>query len=132
MKFYVQRSFNYNPIKGRPITAKVGDKVSETVYNRLSTRLQGLCIPARQAPRNGDFISQETDLIVRLYVDGVATDDIVSEFYREFPNHVVNGGVECQLRIVAGQDNTTDDKGLENPGRVLRQSMDDIDPERFA
>ncbi len=123
MKYYVTRSISLNPVKGRPIQAQVGSKISEATYNRLRKTLQSFCIPARTAPRNGDFVLLETDFLVRNWVDGKSTDMIISEFYDTFPGHKVNGGVECQLRIIAGQDNTTDDSGLDHPGQTFSKSM---------
>ena len=46
----------------------------------------------------------------------------------KFQGHKLNDGVECQLRIIAGQDNTTDDQGLSNPGQSTVEIYDDCCP----
>ena len=134
MKYYVTHNFASHPSKGRSIVGKVGDKITQTAYNRLSSTIQQRClIPARNAPKNGDFTADECNYLVSQYCANVSLDDIIREFYELFPTHKLNDGVECQLRIIAGQDNyNPDDKGLDNPGRVLLQSMMEIAPTRFA
>ena len=135
MKFYVSKSFTTrNPHTGRTINATAGSKISQTVYDKLSQSLIERCgiIPARNAPRNGEFTPTECDFLVTQYVRGFDTETIVSNFYDKFQGHKLNDGVECQLRIIAGQDNTTDDQGLSNPGRQLLNSMLTIAPHRFV
>ena len=110
MKFYVSRSFTTrNPQTGKIISGVAGQKISQSTFDKLSSSLIKRCgiIPARNAPRNGDFTPAECDFLVTQYVQGVTPVDIVGNFYQQFPGHKVNGGVECQLRIIAGVDNTT-------------------------
>ncbi len=134
MKYYVTHSFTSHPPRGRSITAKVGDRITQNAYNRLSSNIRERClIPARNAPKNGDFTAEECNYLVSQYCADVSSDDIIKGFYELFPEHKVNAGVECQLRIIAGQDSySPEDKGLDNPGRVLLQSMMEIAPSRFA
>jgi len=134
MKYYVTHNFTSHPLRGRSITAKVGDRITQNAYNRLSSNIRERClIPARNAPKNCDFTDAECNYLVSQYCADVSQEDIIREFYELFPTHQLNGGVECQLRIIAGQDNyNLDDKGLDNPGRVLLQSMMEIDPARFV
>ena len=132
MRFYVTQSFRSYLPNGRAIVGNAGEKISKATYDKLSARLQSLCIPARNAPRNGDFSSAECDFLVSNHVAGMNHNEIIPLFYENFPNHKVNGGVECQLRIIAGQDNTLEDQGLNNPGRILLHSMMRIAPWRFV
>ena len=132
MRFYVVQSFRSYLPNGRAIVGNAGDKISQAVYDKLSARLQGCCIPARNAPRNGDFSREECDFLVSNHVAGLQPSEIIPMFYEAFPNHKMNGGVECQLRIIAGQDNTLEDQGLDNPGRILLHSMMHIAPWRFV
>ena len=56
MKYYVTHNFTSHPPRARSITAKVGDRITQTAYNRLSSNIRERClIPARNAPKNGDF-----------------------------------------------------------------------------
>ncbi len=132
MKFYVTRSCSTQSGRKR-INATVGEQVTQSRYNMFSPRLQQECfIPARNAPRNGDFTQQECDFLVTHYLTDIDQADLIQSFYQTFPNHRMNGGVECQLRIIAGQDNTTEDSGLDNPGRCLLKSLMTINPSRFV
>ena len=135
MKFYVSKSFSTrNPNTGRVISATAGSKISQSTFDKLSRSLIDRCgiIPARNAPRNGDFTPAECDYLITQYVQGYDTETIISNFYDKFEGHKLNGGVECQLRIIAGQDNTSDDMGLSNPGNQLLKSMLTIAPHRFV
>jgi hypothetical protein len=135
MKFYVSKSFSTrNPQTGKTVSVLAGSKISQTQYNKLSKNIIQRCgiIPARNAPRSDNFDRVEFDYLVTQYINGVDNDSIITGFYQQFPNHPVNGGVECQLRIIAGQDNTTDDNGLQNPSHVLLTSMMYIAPHRFV
>ena len=134
MKFYVTRSVSTrNPNTGRTISINKGDRVSETVYNKVSKSLQEKCfIPCRNLPRSTDMTPQQCNFLVTQYVNGVSQQDIINEFYKGFPEREGNGGVECQLRIISGQDNTTDDSGLQNPGKNLLGSMMTVCPHRFV
>ena len=132
MKFFVTRSCSTQSGRSR-ISVAAGQQVTQSRYNMFSTRLQQECfIPARNAPRNGDFTQQECDFLVTQYITDMNQETIIQSFYQTFPNHRMNGGVECQLRILVGQDNTTDDSGLDNPGRCLLRAMMTIAPHRFV
>lgn len=138
-KFYAQRSFTYNPPKGRSISVKKGDTVTQSTYNRLSKNLQDKClIPARNAPKNDNFTYDECEFLVKEYCKvsnwhKSAQDEIIDKFYQEFPSHELNSGVECQLRIIVGYDNyNIGDGGLNNPGKTLLSAMKAVDRNRFT
>jgi len=134
MRYYVSKTFSTrDPQTGKTLSATAGQKISQTVYNRLSKNIIQRCgiIPARNAPRAGDLSYDQAVFLVTQYIDGQHKDNIISQFHDNF-DRPVNGGLECQLRIIAGCDNTTEDTGLDNPGRTLMTAMLHVAPSRFV
>ena len=82
----------------------------------------------RNPPLNYD---QAFYLVNNCYCAYSNLEDQIKSFTKKYPNFS-HSGIECQIRIIAGCDNTRDDKGLDNPGKALRNAMITVDSKRFG
>lgn len=130
MKYFVTRTIR--TMKGKKqVTYLKGSKISETAHNNLSKRMQQYTVPAKNAPRAADLTLSQARLIVKQYVKGKSVESMIKAFISEYPDRTNISGLECQYRILAGCDPTTDDQGLQNPGKALQQAMDEVAFDRF-
>ena len=134
MRYFATRTATTHLPNGKSVRVLVGSTCSQATYNKYSKRIQETCfIPARNAPRSDKFSTEKFSFLVSAYLSGETDKVIVEQFYENFPSHQVNGGVACQLRIIAGYDTQNPmDKGLEHPSKLLVQVMDELAPGRFA
>jgi len=81
--------------------------------------------------RNPNLTYEQALALVKYYITLAEQEDVITAFCRDYPNFNPSG-VECQVRIIAGRDNTRDDKGLDNPSKALENAMLVTDANRFS
>ena len=133
MRYYSLNTVTTHTPRGS-VTVRAGSLCTQATYDKFSKTMQQRCfIPAKNAPRAKNFTEQEFQFLVDTYLTGASDKSIVQSFYEVFTNHPKNGGVECQLRIIAGCDNKRpEDNGLEHPAISLLKVMLFTAPSRFA
>ena len=133
-RYFVSKSFSTrNPQTGAVISARAGETITKTKFDKLSSNIIDRCgvISLRNRPRNGEFTKDEFTFLVNSYLSEKSFDEIVTEFYQVFADHVVNDGVLCQLFIIRGLDISNDYVGFNNPAKKLLEVCSEINPSRF-
>tara|TARA_R100000479_G_C6233512_1_gene146088 strand:- start:79 stop:471 length:393 start_codon:yes stop_codon:yes gene_type:complete len=130
MAYTVTQSFFKVDTRGNHTRVDVGTRLTNTEYNKLNKIKQAKCSPITET-RQATYSQSEADYLVELYLNVAGLNNQVAAFLAKYPQRVEKG-VECQLRIIAGQDNTTDDSGLQNPSEAFLRAMLTQSPARFV
>jgi len=130
MKYQIQQSFYNFKKNGDAVLQPVGKYLSTKEFAALTSAKKAKCVPVGKNPNL--TIDQAYELVTA-YCEGISADEIVSEFLFTHPEFSAAQGVHCQLRIIAGRDNTNpQDGGLDNPGAALESAMMSVDSVRFG
>ena len=124
----IQTRSRRDPKTGRTISIFKGQQYNTT--SKLYKTFGHQCFD-HSMNRNPDLSYDQAQYLAQMYVDGMTQNDIITSFCDKYSAFNPNG-IECQLRIIAGLDSQTDDNGLKNPGRNLKNALSTIAPDRFC
>ena len=130
MAYTVNDAFFQVDTRGNHKRVAVGTRLTNAQFNKLNKIKQAKCSPIANI-RDPRYSQQEADDLVFIYINVEGIDKQVATFMQKYPMRNPHG-VECQLRIIAGQDNTTDDRGLQNPATAILRAMMQQAPHRFV
>ena len=134
MKFQVIRPFSVTN-KGRRVEYKLGQRISESAYQRLTKTQKGRFLPARQACKKAPYTREEIEFIVRAYLQNDNRNAVRIAFMKQFPKTLHTGdSIMMTACLLENLDNTKD--GQDGTVYHLTQSVIDIaqeiDSERFS
>jgi len=109
-----------------------GTVLTKVQYSKLNDIKKAKCKALEGKKRQAPLSQEEANDLVYLYLNVDNVEDIVAHFLAHYPERVAEG-IVCQLRILAGLDNTKpQDNGLSNPGTALLRAMIMQAPHRVA
>ena len=85
MKFQVTRAFSITR-NGRRVDYKLGQRIGEAAYNRLTKTQQGRFLPARNAAAKTPYTRQEISELVNLYLSNSNLHFVRDTFVANNPN----------------------------------------------
>ena len=136
MKFQVIRPFSVTN-KGRRVEYKLGQRIGESAYQRLTKSQQQRFLPARRCG-NKNWSNAEYQLLAELYVkyapsiDTIDRNAIIEEFCQQFSTRTKDS-VLMYIQVCVRIDNKMPSKeGLANPAEGLVIALQDIDADRFT
>ena len=132
MSYQVTQSFFKVDKRGNHKLISEGTVITNAEYLKLNAMKRAKCEYVEPTKRQVPLSQDEADDLVYLYLNVADLNEILTTFLTEYPKRV-SEGIECQLRIIAGCDNTRpNDGGLRNPGKALLRAMITQDPARFV
>jgi hypothetical protein len=134
MKFQVIHPFNIVQ-NGKCKTYAMGQRISETAYNRLNKRQQERFLPARAAARKTPYLREEVEFIVRAYLQNDSRNSVRTAFQKQFPNSKHTGdSIMMTACLLENLDNTKDgqDGSVYHMTDLVIRIAQEIDPDRFS
>ena len=133
MKFQVIRAFSITH-NGRRTEYKMGQRIGEAAYRRLSARQQKeYFLSARAAASKTPYTRKELEQIVALYLESGDAYQVRSAFVAANPE---TGHTAESIRAVAGQLRALDIQHPEDTEwtvkSLVREVAQEIAPERFS
>lgn len=120
---------------GRRVEYKMGQRISETAYRRLSKSMQARFLPARQAVKKAPYTPQEVAFIVRSYLQNDSRSSVRVAFEKQFPNSKHTGdSIMMTACLLENLDNTKDgqDGSVYHLTDHIVRTAQQIAPERFS
>jgi hypothetical protein len=133
MKFQVIRPFSVS-VKGRRTEYKMGQRISEAAYRRLTKTQQGRFLSARAAAGRVPYTREEVLCIVKAYLQNDNRLFVRDAFQQQFPNSKHTGdSIMFQACLLENLDNTKPGQsGSYHLTDLVIQVAQEIDSERFC
>jgi len=133
MKFQVVQPFSITRA-GRRVEYKMGQRISETAYRRLTKTQQGRFLSARAAAGRVPYTREEVTCIVKAYLQNDNRVFVRDTFQQQFPNSKHTGdSIMFQACLLENLDNTKPGQsGSYHLTDLVIQVAQEIDPERFS
>jgi len=121
-------------VKGRRTEYKVGQRISESAYLRLSKTMQSGFLPARQAVKKSPYLVEEVTFIIHEYIRNDSRIAVCEEFQKQFPNnkHTADS-IMMTVCLLENLDNTKDgqDGSVYHLTEHIVKLAQDLYPDRF-
>ena len=131
MKFQVTQAFSVT-VKGRRVDYKLGQRIGEAAYNRLSSRQQARFLPARKCGAES-WTREEYVAVAEAYLkygkNGYA--QAIADFRQVSDRHSDNA-IKIATYSCAHLDTTTDVDGLKDHASELLEVLNGMVPGRFT
>lgn len=105
MKFQVVKAFSITT-NGKRREYQLGQRISETQYNKLNKRVQAYLLPARKCSGLSYYTNEERELIAHLYHEGNNRNYIVSMFHKLFGKTHSVDSIGQKVEMCKSVDNT--------------------------
>ena len=131
MKFQVTQSFSVT-IKGRRTEYKVGQRIGEAAYRRLTKTQQGRFLPARKCGAQS-WTDQEYRAIAEAYILFGRSEFKCLDYFRNVSDRHSDNAVRLAVNSCKFLDSKVHDaKGLKDYAEGLLIALNDIEPGRFS
>ena len=133
MKFQVTQPFSVT-VKGRRTDYKMGQRITETAYRRLTKTQQGRFVSARAASGRVPYTREEVICIVKAYLQNDNRAFVRNTFQQQFPNSNHTGdSIMFQACLLENLDNTKPGQsGSYHLTDLVIQVAQEIDSDRFC
>ena len=131
MKFQVIHPFSITA-KGRRTEYKMGQRISETIFNRLTKTQKGRFLPARKCGAQS-WTRQEYVAVAEAYLNYGKNgyQQSISDFRKVSDRHSDNA-IKIATYSCAHLDTTTDVDGLKDHASELLEVLEEMVPGRFT
>ena len=131
MKFQVVQPFSITS-NGKRVNYAMGQRISETAYNRLNSRQRGRFLPARRCGAQS-WTDAEYAALAAAYVAHAGDRPAIIAAFREVSDRHTDAAVDIAAQSCRELDTTVHEStGLKDHAAGLLDVLNAIEPGRFA